>query len=79
MYEGENFQDFLRFEDASDLSMNDKKKRMQEKILWADEIVFVFPIWWGNMPAVLKNFFDVNFSSGFAFKYEKKLPKGLLK
>jgi NAD(P)H dehydrogenase (quinone) len=44
---------------------------MQEKILWADEIVLVFPIWWGDMPAIMKNWMDCNFMSGFAFKYEK--------
>jgi NAD(P)H dehydrogenase (quinone) len=31
------------------------------------------------MPAVLKGFFDRIFTSGFAFKYENGVPKGLLK
>jgi len=46
--------------------------KAQELITWADHLVFVFPIWWGNMPALLKGFFDRVFMSGFAFKYLKK-------
>jgi NAD(P)H dehydrogenase (quinone) len=41
---------------------------MQQLIMEADEIIFFFPIWWGWFPAILKNFFDVNFSLGFAFE-----------
>lgn len=50
----------------------------QNKIKQADEIVFVFPYWWGSMPAILKNFFDWNFAMGFAARYEKGRPVGLL-
>lgn len=51
----------------------------QEKITLADEIIFVFPYWWGSMPAILKNWIDWNFSSGFAYKYENSKVVGLLK
>ncbi len=53
-------------------------KYFQEKIRWADELIFVFPVWWGSMPAILKNFIDWNFSSGFAYEYENSRPRGLL-
>lgn len=33
----------------------------------ADELVFVFPQWWFNMPAVLKGFFDRVFAPGIAY------------
>ena len=42
----------------------------QEKLKNSDEIVFVFPIWWGNMPAMLKGFFDKTLLYGFAYNYE---------
>ena len=29
----------------------------QEAIKWADHLVFVYPIWWGTIPALLKGFF----------------------
>ena len=41
----------------------------QNLIKIADHIVWVFPIWWGGMPAVLKGFIDRTFLSGFAFQY----------
>jgi|HigsolmetaAR203D_1030402.scaffolds.fasta_scaffold21370_2 Putative NADPH-quinone reductase (modulator of drug activity B) len=46
----------------------------QRLIRWADHLVFVYPIWWGVMPAVLKGFFDRVFLPGFAFKYRENSP-----
>lgn len=43
-------------------------KRSQELIVWAHHIVFVYPIWWGTMPALLKGFIDRVFTAGFAFQ-----------
>jgi len=42
-----------------------------KKIKWAEHLVFVFPIWWGGMPAMLKGFFDRLFLPGFAFQYRE--------
>jgi len=56
--------------------------KMQEAILKADHLVFVYPTWWGTYPALLKGFFDRVFLPGFAFKYREnslfwdKLLKG---
>lgn len=64
--------DFLRFEEQSDLKQpNTTREALQAKIQAADEMVFIFPIWWVNMPAILKNFFDTVFTSGFAYRYKK--------
>ena len=54
--------------------------KAQESILWSDHIVFVYPNWWGSMPALMKGFFDRVFLPGFAFKYGKgtSLPEKLL-
>jgi putative NADPH-quinone reductase len=41
----------------------------QGAISWAQHLVFVYPIWWGAMPALLKGFIDRVFLPGFAFKY----------
>lgn len=53
----------------------------QELIAWADHLVFVYPNWWGGMPALLKGFIDRVFLPGFAFKYRRNspLPEQLLK
>ncbi len=44
----------------------------------ADTLLFIYPIWWWGMPAILKGFIDRIFVAGFAYKYEGALPKGLL-
>jgi NAD(P)H dehydrogenase (quinone) len=43
----------------------------QEGLAWADHLVFVYPVWWGGPPAVLKGFVDRTFLPGFAFKYRE--------
>ena len=40
----------------------------QEKIKWADHLVWVYPVWWGSVPAIMKGFIDRTFLPGFAFK-----------
>ncbi len=39
-----------------------------EKIKWAEHIVWIYPVWWGSLPAILKGFIDRVFLPGFAFK-----------
>jgi len=41
----------------------------QADITWAQHLVWVYPIWWGGLPALLKGFLDRIFLPGFAFKY----------
>jgi NAD(P)H dehydrogenase (quinone) len=52
----------------------------QTKIKNANHVVWVYPLWWGSAPAVLKAFVDRVFISGFAMQYEsgKPMPKKLL-
>lgn len=42
---------------------------VQESIRWADHLVVVFPLWLGDMPALLKAFFEQALRPGFAFSY----------
>lgn len=42
-------------------------QQAQEYIRWADHLVFVYPTWWGTMPALLKGFLDRVFTPGFSF------------
>ncbi|CAI8889367.1 NAD(P)H-dependent oxidoreductase [Pseudomonas neuropathica] len=53
----------------------------QADITWAEHLTFVYPIWWGGIPALLKGFVDRIFLPGFAFKYRegKAFPDKLLK
>lgn len=46
----------------------------QKDIKWAEHLVFVYPTWWGSMPALLKGFFDRVFTTDFVFRYKKSFP-----
>ncbi|CAL9324380.1 NAD(P)H-dependent oxidoreductase [Streptomyces sp. SudanB66_2053] len=38
----------------------------QAKLLWADTVIFQFPLWWYTMPAILKGWVDRVFTAHFA-------------
>ncbi|HIP48521.1 MAG TPA: flavodoxin family protein [Lutibacter sp.] len=78
LYRTKYQQPFFTYEHANELKITPEMDYYQNKISQADELVFVFPYWWGSMPAILKNFIDWNFSRGFAFEYVNSRPKGLL-
>jgi len=43
-------------------------RKAQESIKWADHIVWVYPVWWGSVPALMKGFLDRVLLPGFAFQ-----------
>lgn len=43
-------------------------QREQKRVSAADAFVFVFPIWWGGVPAILKGWFDRVLAYGFAYQ-----------
>lgn len=52
----------------------------QADVSWADMVVFIYPIWWFERPAILKGWFDRVFSHGFAYRMtEDGMIEGLLK
>lgn len=79
LYRSEHPQPFFTFDPKISAEQAASRKLFQEKIAKADELVFIFPYWWGSAPAILHNFIDWNFSRGFAFHYVNSRPKGLLK
>jgi len=66
-----------------DIDENDKDQvtmKMKENVVWADGIVFIAPLWWASIPAMLKGYFDRIFTEHFAFQYNQaSIPVGLLK
>jgi NAD(P)H dehydrogenase (quinone) len=42
----------------------------QQHVLWADVAAFVCPLWWSDVPAILKGWFDRVWTKGFAWTYE---------
>lgn len=50
-----------------------------ERLLAADELVFIFPIWWYGEPAILKGFYDKVLLKGKAYDEVDHHLEGLLK
>ena len=46
-------------------------RQAQEDIFWAEHIALFFPLWLGDMPALLKGFLEQVARPGFAFKYNE--------
>ncbi|TFW19448.1 NAD(P)H-dependent oxidoreductase [Duganella callida] len=41
--------------------------REQEKLLWADTVIFQFPLWWFSMPAIMKGWVERVYTYGFGY------------
>jgi putative NADPH-quinone reductase len=55
-------------------------REAQESLRWADHIVLLYPLWLGDVPALLKGFLEQVMRPSFAFAYRtNKLPEKLLK
>jgi len=76
-----NFNPALSLEDMRGQRMGqvaDDVQTEQDFITWSDRIIFIYPIWWTGMPAIMKGYIDRVFSYGFAYKYDQGVQKGLL-
>ncbi|WP_426479772.1 NAD(P)H-dependent oxidoreductase [Chryseobacterium sp. CBSDS_008] len=59
--------------------VSDDVKTEQNHISWAEQITFIYPVWWTGLPAMMKGYIDRVFSYGFAYRYDQGIQKGLLK
>jgi NAD(P)H dehydrogenase (quinone) len=50
--------------------------REQERLMRADLLVFVFPLWWGGVPAIVKGWFDRVCAYGVAYADGKRFADG---
>ncbi|WP_391208489.1 NAD(P)H-dependent oxidoreductase [Psychrobacillus sp. L4] len=80
---GEGFNPVLVFNEQKrrrDMHRDPYIEKYRKQITWADQIVFVYPIWWGRPPAMLMGYIDQLFAANFAYRDKKGLlPEGLLK
>src|SRR5438876_465948 len=51
---------------AASLFVPELKAEM-EKLVWADFLIFQFPLWWFSVPAILKGWVDRVFAMGFSY------------
>jgi putative NADPH-quinone reductase len=72
----------LRFGYKKIMLLEPDLEMAQVAIKKAKHLVFIYPVWWGTYPALLKGFIDRTFLPGFAFNgksdsvYWEKLLKG---
>lgn len=50
--------------------------REQQRVAKADLMIWLFPIWWGGVPAILKGWFDRVLAYGFAYSDGKRYDSG---
>ncbi len=50
--------------------------REQDRLMRADLLVFVFPLWWGGLPAIVKGWFDRVCAYGAAYADGKRFEQG---
>lgn len=45
-----------------------------QNIVWCQEWIIIYPVWWGSVPALFKGFLDRVLLPGRAFRYHDKGP-----
>ena len=80
--DGEDFDPIMRGADlavyARGQSADPAVSAYQARIDAAQQLVFIFPIWWEVMPALLKGFLDKVFTKSWAYESSKLGVKGRL-
>lgn len=69
---GDDFEEFNRGRTPGDV------KAAQDAVRNANVVVFIHPIWWFGVPAILKGWIDRVFSYGFAYGHDSRGIKPLL-
>lgn len=77
-----NFNPLLTEEELLDMTCcvyADDVKEEQDYIKWADILTFIYPIWWANMPSMMKGYIDRVICKNFAYYYtDEGTIQGLL-
>ncbi|HEV2690797.1 MAG TPA: NAD(P)H-dependent oxidoreductase [Bryobacteraceae bacterium] len=63
---------------ARDLFMPELKAEM-DKLIWADLVIFQFPLWWFSLPAILKGWVDRVFAMGFSYDIGRSYENGFFR
>ena len=63
----QHFDPVLRYGYRQSMPEDPEIARAQEFVKWAEHIVFAFPVWWGDAPALMKGWIERVFTPGFAY------------
>lgn len=50
-----------------------------DKLVWADLVIFQFPLWWFSLPAILKGWVDRVFAMGFSYGAGQRYATGVFR
>ena len=75
----ESFDPVLRFGYSKRMPEDAFITRSQELVLWADHIVFAYPMWWGDAPALLKGWIERVMTPGLTYSFKGTKISQLLK
>ncbi|MEO8809083.1 MAG: NAD(P)H-dependent oxidoreductase [Rhodanobacter sp.] len=64
-----HFDPHVRVHSPEQQELEPDLQRAAALLAWAEHLVFVYPTWWGTMPALLKGFLDRLLMPGIAFRY----------
>ncbi|SDI37122.1 NAD(P)H-dependent oxidoreductase [Chryseobacterium jejuense] len=67
-----NFNPNLQFGYRQRMELEPDLVKALDDIQWSDHQVWIHPVWWLGMPAIMKGFFDRAFLPGITFKSDKK-------
>jgi putative NADPH-quinone reductase len=70
-----SFDPVLRQARAGDQPLEPDLQAAQQALSEARHVAWVYPVWWGTMPALLKGFLDRVLVPGFAYRYRKDSPR----
>jgi len=79
LYQEKDFDPVLRYDDPRELGglqRCNEYSEYRDNFSWCNHMVFIYPIWWASMPAIMRGFVDVVFCSGFAYNFKGIFPKG---
>ena len=54
-------------------------KEEMDKVVWADLLIFQFPLWWFSLPAILKGWVDRVFAMGFSYEIRRNFENGIFR
>ncbi|ENV48940.1 hypothetical protein P255_02694 [Acinetobacter brisouii CIP 110357] len=67
-----NFDPNLKYGYEKRMNLEPDLVEAWRKIMEADHLVWIFPVWWGGLPAITKGFIDRVFLPSMAFSYYDK-------
>lgn len=75
-----DFNPNLQFGYSQRMELEPDLVKALEDIQWSEHTVWIHPMWWLGIPAIMKGFFDRAFLPGITFKRDEKgVTEGLLK